>query len=65
MTTKKELQKKKEEKEAMLIRAERESNALNTSKYKSSSNAKISKTLVHSLRDEIIKLNEQLDAKKQ
>lgn len=60
MITKEELLEKIKEKEAEEIRAERESKAWNTGKYKSSSNAKISKIYLQALRREIKDLKEQL-----
>ena len=51
-------------KEAQLSRAERESNAWNSGKYKTSSNAPISKILVNSLRKEIAELYTKLNVAK-
>ncbi len=61
MGDKQELLKKIAEKESQLIKAERESTAWNRGKYKTSSNANMSKMLVESLRKEIAKLKLQLD----
>ncbi|MGB4296021.1 MAG: hypothetical protein GYA72_02610 [Deltaproteobacteria bacterium] len=52
------------EKEAQLSRAERESNAWNSGKYKTSSNSPISKILVNSLRKEIADLYTKLNLAK-
>lgn len=60
MDNKKELVAKIEEKEAQLQRAVQESNAWNKGKYKTSSNAEVSKIYVDTLRKEISGLREQL-----
>lgn len=57
---KNELIKKIQEKEKQLSIAVSESDAWNTGKYKTSSNAKISKIFIDSLRKEIKCLHEEL-----
>ena len=60
MNKKQELKKKLEEREAQLHKAELESDGWNKGKYKGSSNASVSKTLVDSLRRDIAKLRDEL-----
>ncbi len=61
MNRKHELEMKIKEKELQLFRAERESGAWNKDKHKNTSNAKISKIYVDSLREEINSLMAQLE----
>ena len=60
MLTKQEIKDKIQQKEIQLINAERESDAWNSGKYKTSSNAFASKVFVKSLQDEISGLHSQL-----
>ena len=60
--TKEELLALIEKKEQDLLRAEQESDAWNKGKLKQSSNSKISKNYVESLRKEIAKLYEKLNS---
>lgn len=62
MSEKQNLEKKIEEKEAQLSRAEQESAAWNKGKYKNSSNAPISKIYVESIRKELNELRTQLES---
>ncbi len=62
MNEKQEIEKKIEDKESQLYRAEKESNAWNRGKYKNFSNAPISKILIASLRKEITELRKQLES---
>ncbi len=62
MNEKQEIEKKIEDKESQLYRAEKESNAWNRGKYKNSSNAPISKILIASLRKDITELRKQLES---
>jgi hypothetical protein len=55
-----ELKVKIDEKEIQLNSAERESNVWNSGRFKSSSNVKVSKIFVDSLRKEIKEFHEQL-----
>ncbi|RXF00412.1 hypothetical protein [Pseudoalteromonas sp. PS5] len=60
----KELEMKLEQKEAQLERAIAESESWNRGKYKTSSNAEISKIYVKSLRKEVNELSEMLSKMK-
>jgi len=60
-SNKENLKEKIRQKESQLSRAEQESNAWNTGKYKNSSNAPMSKALVSSLRKELSELREELE----
>lgn len=60
MNKKQELKKKLEEREVQLHKAELESDGWNKGKYKGFSNASVSKILVNSLREDIVKLRYEL-----
>ncbi len=61
MNIKQDLARKIKDKEHQLSLARKESNALNQGKYRTSSNAKISKVLVKSLCEEIDNLREKFE----
>lgn len=62
MSERQDLEKKIEEKEAQLSRAQQESDAWNKGQYKRSSNAQISKILVEKLRNELDELRSELES---
>ena len=61
MKNRNDILKKIKQKEMQELKAERESESWNTGKYKDSSNAKISKIYLKSLRKEIASLYKELE----
>jgi len=62
MSKKQEIINEIEKKEQILHKAELESNAWNSGKYKNSSNAKVTTVFVESLKKDIERLNTELSA---